>query len=235
MSALRYTLLAVAVYCAACDSVSPAAEVAIPPPVRDPDHTFRRSVRSWKSLRQQNVVMQRYDYSCGAAALATLVRYYWGYPVTEEAFLVAILTTLKDEEKKDRMENGLSMTDLRKAAAKVGLLAVMGRRTMNDLLKLRVPVIVRIAVDEYEHFVVLRGVVEDRVLLADPTRGNIRVPLHKFARQWIPDGGIEGIILVVADPKAKQLPKEAPLLVPPPDKPLRNEMEAARRALFLQP
>ncbi len=29
-------------------------------------------VPSWKELRQRNVVMQTYDYSCGAAALATI-------------------------------------------------------------------------------------------------------------------------------------------------------------------
>jgi predicted double-glycine peptidase len=42
-------------------------------------------------LRDQNVVLQRFDYSCGAGALATLMRYYFGDAVSEEAILAGIL------------------------------------------------------------------------------------------------------------------------------------------------
>ena len=33
--------------------------------------------QSWRERRDHNVIKQRYDYSCGAAALATLLRYYF--------------------------------------------------------------------------------------------------------------------------------------------------------------
>ena len=35
-------------------------------------------LRSLKDLRDENLVKQRFDYSCGAAALATILRYGFG-------------------------------------------------------------------------------------------------------------------------------------------------------------
>ena len=78
-------------------------------------------VPSWKELRQRNVVMQTYDYSCGAAALATILRYYWNDPVDERQIVNMILKTLTADEVKDRMKHGLAISDLRRAAVRDGL------------------------------------------------------------------------------------------------------------------
>ena len=45
-------------------------------------------MKSMKDLRDQNLVQQRLDYSCGAAALATILRYGFGVEVTEREILV---------------------------------------------------------------------------------------------------------------------------------------------------
>jgi hypothetical protein len=45
----------------------------------------------------------------------------------------------------------------------------------------------------------LRGVKGDRVYLADPSRGNIRMPAYTFLESWLQEGGT-GIIFVV-EPK----------------------------------
>ena len=37
-------------------------------PVRDPEHIFSKRVKNYKELKRQNIVMQKRDYSCGAAA-----------------------------------------------------------------------------------------------------------------------------------------------------------------------
>jgi predicted double-glycine peptidase len=58
------------------------------------------------------------------------------------------------------------------------------------------PVIVFIQPRGYEHFAVLRGVRADRVYLADPSRGNIRMPGYAFLDDWLQDDGT-GIIFVV--------------------------------------
>src|SRR5689334_4817913 len=71
------------------------------------------ATRSWKELRDENVVLQRFDYSCGAGALATLMRYYYGDDVSEELILAGILGPMNDDEVRDRQSNGLSLLDLK--------------------------------------------------------------------------------------------------------------------------
>src|ERR1700722_6356319 len=53
-------------------------------PIRDPQHEFQGHVWSWTELKDKNVVKQVRDYSCGAASLCTLLRYYWGDNITEQ-------------------------------------------------------------------------------------------------------------------------------------------------------
>ena len=40
-------------------------------------------MRSWIEIQRQNVIMQGLDYSCGTAALATVMNYYFGDPIKE--------------------------------------------------------------------------------------------------------------------------------------------------------
>jgi predicted double-glycine peptidase len=42
-----------------------------------------RPVRSLLEMRRKNVVIQKWDLSCGAAALDILLRYKHGHPVTD--------------------------------------------------------------------------------------------------------------------------------------------------------
>ncbi|MFZ5829309.1 MAG: C39 family peptidase [Planctomycetota bacterium] len=198
------------------------------PPIRDPNRFIDIDVWSWQALKQRNVVMQQYDYSCGAAVLATVIRYYWGDPATETQFLDAIARLLTPAEMKDRIENGLSMTDLRRAAVEEGYLATMGRRSMRELLELEVPVILRIKVRDHEHFVVYRGALNDRIFLADPIRGNLRVSVADFCQQWT-----DGVVLVVAK-QGVDLPKNSPLMVRP-HSPVQPELHNVRRILTLPP
>lgn len=189
--------------------------------VTDSRREFRKPVENWMSLRTRNVVMQDEDFSCGAAALATLLRFYWGYDVSEAELLDLIDSLLTDEEYADRVENGLSMTDLRRAAVEAGFLASLRQIEPDALAELKIPVIVRIVKHDYEHFVVYRGMAGDRVFLADPLRGNVRLPLAEFKRQW------NNIVLAVVDPAAP-LPAASPPLVDPATDP-QPERQGARQ------
>lgn len=168
------------------------------PPVRNSERTFQRCVRNYKELQRRNIVMQKRDYSCGAAALATVCYYYWGDNVDEEFFLALLDLLLTDEEIEDRIENGLAMTDLRKAAVKAGYQASIGKLSFEKLSNSKVPLIVGITVDDYDHFVVYRGTDGVHVYLADPIRGNLRIPTTIFVRQWQ-----ENAILAIAKPGRK--------------------------------
>ena len=83
-------------------------------PVRDDDHKFQQYVWSYKELKRQNVVLQKHDFSCGAASLATVLQYFWGDYVTEAEILREMVTMMDVVELKDRIENGLTISDLRK-------------------------------------------------------------------------------------------------------------------------
>lgn len=153
-------------------------------PVRDPEHITQLRITSWKELRQQNIVMQQRDFSCGAAALATILRYYWGDPVSELDVLIGLDQLLTREEAFERIENGLALTDLRRVAVKMGYLSTIGRLEIHQLSESKLPLLVGIVVNGYDHFVVFRGTDGEYAYLADPARGNIRVPIGTFLDQW---------------------------------------------------
>lgn len=181
----------------------------------------RAELRSWLERQNANVVMQKQDYSCGAAALATIGRYYFREPVTEKQILDVILKSLSPAEIKDRQDNGLSMDDLFMASEKLGYQTAVARLPAEKLDELEAPVIVRIIKDDYKHFVVVRGVVEDRIWLADPMRGNVRVPFNEFLKQW------NGVALFVGK-EGFGLPKVHSLSVRDYGRP---ELQPVRRAL----
>jgi uncharacterized protein len=167
-------------------------------PVRDPEHQTSLTVENYLAIKRKNIVMQKRDYSCGAAALATICRYYWEDNVTEDQVLGELDDMLTPEEVKDRIENGLAMSDLRRAAVRLGYQAVVGKTTFEKLLGLKVPVIVGIQPGGHKHFVVYRGADAQYVYFADPIRGNIRMPFWEFRPQWQ-----QNAVLVIHKPGAK--------------------------------
>lgn len=168
-------------------------------PIRMEDRLVREYVWSYKELRERQVVMQQLDYSCGAATLATIARYYWGDNVTETTFLMLVpRLNLTAEQIRDRIENGLTLTDLRDMANMAGYQSSMGKVKFHELTEAKVPVIVGVTVNGHDHFVVYRGYDGYYVYLADPIRGNIRTLADKFIGQWQ-----ENAILVIAKPNAK--------------------------------
>jgi len=180
-------------------------DVCYSAPIRDANHRFAQGVCSWKTLKNENIVMQQRDYSCGAATLATVIRYYWGDDVTELMFLVALDKLLTQEELIDRVKNGLAISDLRRVAVQEGYLATIGSLTWDKLSESKVPLVVPIKTRGHDHFVVYRGTDGDRVFLADPIRGNIRMFIPQFLHEWQ-----KNAVLVVAKPNTK-LPVDAPL------------------------
>ena len=167
-------------------------------PIRDGRHQFQLKVPNYVALRQRNIVMQQRDFSCGAACLATICRYYWGDDVTEEMVLEPLDLLLTAEETEDRIKNGLAMSDLRRAAVKMGYQSVVGTTTFAKLGEMKVPAIVGIQPSGHKHFVVLKGTFGDYVYLADPIRGNIRMANWEFIKQWQ-----KNAILVVHKPGEK--------------------------------
>lgn len=183
-----------------------------------------RATLSVKDLRDQNVVKQRFDFSCGAAALATLLRFGFGANITEQQLLADLYKLLSDEEKKVVRDTGFSLLHLQRVAKSRGYNAQGFRIEADDLSMLAGPVIVFVEPRGYKHFAVLRGVEGDRVHLADPSRGNIRLPRHVFLREWLQPGG-SGIVFVV-EPQTGLPDVNTPLTLRKRDRPYVELMTA---------
>lgn len=140
------------------------------------------TVRSLLEARQDRVVVQEWDMSCGAAALATVLTYQHGYPVTERFVAASMLKGTSEELVRAR--EGFSLLDMKRFVEPHGYVGE-GFRGLSfaDLVRLG-PTIVPVRFDGLDHFVVFRGVQGDRVLLADPAFGNRTLPLPKFMAAW---------------------------------------------------
>lgn len=128
--------------------------------------------------------MQGFDYSCGTGALSTLLTYYFNDPVSEIELIKDILNHLPEEVLKNRQEYGLSMLDLKQAAERRGYQAYGVKLKYSSLLKLDRPVLVYLETQDYKHFAIYKGFREDRIFLADSSRGNIRISTHRFFKEW---------------------------------------------------
>lgn len=160
------------------------------------DIKIRKQIKTFKDFRDENVVKQRFDYSCGAAALATLMKYYLHDDIAEEDILKTILTEMDEKELERRKHDGFSLLDLKNYSEKRGYKAAGFKMKMSHLQKLSGPVIVYITPKGYKHFAVFKGIRNDRIYLADPSLGNVRMPVYKFLDMWLDENG-KGIIFAV--------------------------------------
>ena len=150
-------------------------------------------VRSLLEMRHHDVVIQSWDLSCGAAALATLLRYESGDPVTEKQIARRLMSRGQYVKHPQlvQIREGFSLLDLKRYVQANGFKGEgFGRLDFNDLIE-RAPIMVPVDALGYNHFVIFRGVMGDRVLLADPAgetdNDDRQVPAH-VARLWKSDG-----------------------------------------------
>jgi predicted double-glycine peptidase len=84
----------------------------------------------------------------------------------------------------------------------------LGQLDLSDLIE-RAPIMVPINALGYNHFVVFRGVMGNRVLVADPAWGNRTMTMDKFQRMWLDYGepmGHVGFVVERAD--GRKLPNK---------------------------
>jgi predicted double-glycine peptidase len=146
------------------------------------DHRGVKHVRSFLELRQEEVILQKWDISCGAAALATVLNYQHGEEMTEQYVAETMLEGTDSELVRQRL--GFSLLDLKRFADSHGYEGNgFGDMTLPDLIEFG-PAIVPVHIHTYDHFVVFRGIRDDRVLLADPGYGNRTMSIREFEEIW---------------------------------------------------
>jgi len=183
-----------------------------------------RKIATWKDRRDENVVMQKYDFSCGTGSLATLMRYCFGDDVEEKKLILDFLKSLTEEEKISITKNGFSMLDLKSLAEQKGYQVYIVNSTVK-LLKLNRPMLVYLETKDFKHFAVFRGVREDRIFLADPSRGNVRMSIRGFLKEW---KAKKALIIVK---KGFEQIQDNPLLIKRKED-FRLEVHAVRNRLF---
>ena len=145
------------------------------------------SVRSLLEDRRQNVILQQWDLSCAAAALATVLRYQHGEPATERSVALGLINRHDYIANPDlvRIRQGFSLLDMKRYTARLGYQGIgLGQLTFPDLLE-HAPIIVPVNLQGFPHFVVFRGATAGTVLLADPAYGNVTMSVEKFVNGWI--------------------------------------------------
>jgi predicted double-glycine peptidase len=144
----------------------------------------RRPVRTMLELRQDGVVRQAWDLSCGAAALSTVLTYDLGDAVPERTIVDALLRGADAD--RIRRRGGFSLLDLKRFAVGRGYQASgFGNLDLTALERLGTAIVPTLD-DAGPHFMVFRGVVRGRVVLADPAYGRRTMARDDFVEIWSP-------------------------------------------------
>lgn len=168
--------------------------------------------RTWADVRSGCVVRQQLDFSCGLAALATILKFEFGLKTGEQDLLQEILALAQikpspndrpildkantacgsrvsfshGSARKELLENGASLLQLWCLAQMHGVQAFVREATPEFLVEnLDRPIIVHLTIDDaLQHFAVLRKIDGRWVHLADPSRGCKVYLLSSFLREW---------------------------------------------------
>jgi hypothetical protein len=151
---------------------------------------FGVPVTSMKELRTARVVMQQYDFSCGAAAVATLLSFHYNNPTGEQAIFKSMFD--RGDQAVIR-QAGFSMLDMKGYFERQGYHADGFRLPLERLQKIGVPVITLVDINGYKHFIVVKGMDDGRVLVGDPAFGTSVMDKDYFASIW------SGTILAIRD------------------------------------
>jgi predicted double-glycine peptidase len=158
-----------------------------------------KNIRSLKEIRGEGVVRQKWDMSCGAAALSTVLTYDFKDPTPETAIVVWLLHRL--DAGRVRARGGFSLLDLKHFTEARGYHAEgFSGMTIEDLALEKTSVITPIRSKGIDHFVVVKGIVAGHVILADPGFGNMTMRVDQFQSLWK-----SGIVFVVHPPDERMI------------------------------
>ncbi len=102
-----------------------------------------KNITSYIEIKNRNLVRQKEDYSCGSASLATILKYYYNYDISERDILDMVMKlkgiTKDNFVQKIKENGGLSFLDLSFVAKSKGFKALGLAMDYNTLTKLKAP------------------------------------------------------------------------------------------------
>ncbi|WP_142850165.1 C39 family peptidase [Telmatospirillum sp. J64-1] len=152
--------------------------------------SFSMPVISMKEARFKRVVQQEYDFSCGSAAIATLLTYHYGRPTPEKEVFKAMW---ENGDQQAIRKHGFSLLDMKAYLATHGLRSDGFRVPLDKLIEVGVPAVTLIDTKGYRHFVVIKGIRDGRILIGDPALGVKTMGREDFEKIW------SGVLFVIRD------------------------------------
>lgn len=143
--------------------------------------SYSAPVVSMKEQRFQKTLHQQYDFSCGSAALATLLTHHYNFRVSEQDVFREMFVS--GDQAKIRKE-GFSLLDMKNYLVNHGFDADGYVAELDKLATAKVPAIVLVKEQGYFHFVVVKGLRDGRVLIGDPSTGTRAISRTRFSEIW---------------------------------------------------
>ncbi len=156
--------------------------------------SYRTPVKNMVERRYLTVIHQRYDFSCGSAALATLLASHYADPQNEESVFLGMWA---NGDKAQIRKLGFSLLDMKRYLAARSISGNGYKVSLNQIRQVGVPGLALIQTANYKHFVVVKGMANGELLLGDPAFGLRTVKDAEFSRIW------NGIFFVIDGDAAK--------------------------------
>ncbi|BAV75054.1 hypothetical protein TRE132_30650 [Pseudomonas chlororaphis subsp. aurantiaca] len=173
-----------------------------------------KQVQSVRERKFADLVEQKTDFSCGAAALATVLRQAYWLDVDEEHIIKGMLANADQNLVRTQ---GFSMLDMKRYLESIGMRARGYRIPPEKLQAVTIPVVVLMEIRGYKHFVVMQRAQEDWVYIGDPVLGHKRYSHEDFVKGW------NGIVFAIIGPGYD---KANALLSPPDPLTAKNKLDA---------
>lgn len=146
-------------------------------------------ITTFRERRFTNVIKQQFDFSCGSAAVASLLTYHYENPTTEEEVFEAMYEA---GDKETIRSKGFSLLDMKNYLEANGYEADGFRVGLDKIQESEIPAIVVVRIRGYQHFVLIKGVSDDEVVVGDPALGTKVYTREKF--EEVRDGDIVFVI-----------------------------------------
>jgi predicted double-glycine peptidase len=147
------------------------------------------AIKSIKELKYRGVVKQQFDFSCGSAAVATLLTHHYESAVGEQEVFTAMY---KKGNRAAIHREGFSLLDMKQYLDERGYHSDGLYASLDDLARVGIPAIVLVEIRGYKHFVVVKGVKNGEVMVGDPAGGLKAYRRPDFEKIWT-----NGILFVV--------------------------------------
>lgn len=145
---------------------------------------------TYRDTRYRSVIGQSTDFTCGPAALATLLIYYYGTPVSEQSFTERAMADMASRGKE--VTEGLTLLSLKTALSAEQIQSAGYKLNIEQLRKVMeagLPVVANVQYPKGHYYLIL-GLDDQNVLLADPSWGVRSQPIANFLNAW------NGVVLV---------------------------------------